>query len=66
MYQDIKGLVTVAVGNLIDRPEDAAALSWVHIDTGLAATRDEIVAGGTGSRRRRAWPAAWRRRRSPR
>ncbi|TCC43401.1 hemopexin repeat-containing protein [Kribbella sindirgiensis] len=44
MYQDVKGLVTVAVGNLIDRPEDAAALSWVHIATGLAATRDEIVA----------------------
>ena len=44
MYQDIKGLVTVAVGNLIDTPEDAAALPFEHKDTHVAATRDEIVA----------------------
>ncbi len=44
MYQDIKGLVTVAVGNLIDTPEAAAALPFVHKDSGVAATHDEIVA----------------------
>lgn len=44
MYQDIKGLVTVAVGNLIDRPEDAAALPFERRDTHVAATQEEIVA----------------------
>lgn len=44
MYQDVKGLVTVAVGNLIDTPEEAAALPFEHRDTHLPATRDEIVA----------------------
>ena len=44
MYQDIKGLVTVAVGNLIDTPDEAAALPFEHKDTHAAASRDEIVA----------------------
>lgn len=44
MYQDIKGLVTVAVGNLIDTPEDAAALPFEHKDTRAPATKEEVVA----------------------
>lgn len=43
MYQDIKGLVTVAVGNLIDTPADASALPFENRDTHVAATKDEIV-----------------------
>jgi hypothetical protein len=44
MYPDIKQLVTVAVGNLIDDPEAAAALPFVHKDDGAPATREEILA----------------------
>ncbi|MEU6408368.1 hemopexin repeat-containing protein [Microbispora sp. NPDC046933] len=44
LYQDVKGLVTTGVGNLVDSPEEAAALPFVHKDTGTPATREEIVA----------------------
>jgi hypothetical protein len=44
LYQDVKGLVTTGVGNLVDSPEEAAALPFVHKDTGTPATRAEIVA----------------------
>jgi len=43
MYQDIKGLVTVGIGNLIDKPGDAAALPFEHRDSRAPATTDEIV-----------------------
>lgn len=43
MYLDVKGLVTVAIGNLIDTPDSALALPFVHKDTGARATRDEIL-----------------------
>lgn len=43
-HQEIKGLVTVAVGNLIDTPADAAALPFEQKDTHVAATKDEVVA----------------------
>lgn len=44
MYLDILGLVTVGVGNLIDSPDQAAELPFIHARTGLPATRAEIVA----------------------
>ncbi|WP_236790950.1 hemopexin repeat-containing protein [Amycolatopsis sp. GM8] len=44
LYQDIKGLVTTGIGNLVDSPEEAAALPFVHKDTREPATREEIVA----------------------
>lgn len=44
LYQDVKGLVTIGVGNLVDTPEEAAALPFVHKDSRTPATRDEIVA----------------------
>ncbi len=42
MYLDIKGLVTTAIGNLIDSPEAASALPWLHAD-GSPASRQEIA-----------------------
>jgi hypothetical protein len=36
-------LVTTGVGNLVDAPELAAALPFRHKDTGVPATREEIV-----------------------
>ena len=47
MYLDIKGLVTVAVGNLIDPVDAALGLPFVHKSTKVAATRDEIRAEWT-------------------
>src|SRR3954454_7750714 len=44
MYLDIKGLVTVAVGNLIDPVDAALGLPFVHKTTKAAATRDEVRA----------------------
>lgn len=44
MYLDVLGLVTTGVGNLIDTPDQAAALPWVHERTGARATRDEVIA----------------------
>jgi hypothetical protein len=44
MYLDVLGLVTTGVGNLIDTPEQAAALPWLHERTGAPATRDEVIA----------------------
>lgn len=41
MYLDIKGLVTTAVGNLIDPVEMAAGLPFLHKD-GTPATHEEI------------------------
>jgi hypothetical protein len=44
MYLDIKGLVTVAIGNLIDPIQYAMPLPFVDRATGKAAQRDEIAA----------------------
>ena len=43
MYLDVRGLVTTAVGNLIDTEEDACRLSWTKAD-GKPATAAEIRA----------------------
>ena len=43
MYVDVRGLVTTAVGNLIDTEEDACRLSWTK-DDGTAATEAEVRA----------------------
>ncbi|HXG69973.1 MAG TPA: hypothetical protein VNJ04_05090 [Gemmatimonadaceae bacterium] len=43
MYTDVKGLVTTAIGNLIDPIQYALPLPWVHED-GTPATRAEIAA----------------------
>lgn len=43
MYLDVKGLVTTAIGNLIDPMLPALALPWLHKSDGLPATRAEIV-----------------------
>ncbi len=42
MYLDIRGLVTVGVGNLIDPVSQALELPFVHEGTGAAASRAEI------------------------
>lgn len=42
MYLDILGLVTTAIGNLIDTPDSAAALPWRRPD-GSLATRNEKI-----------------------
>jgi GH24 family phage-related lysozyme (muramidase) len=44
MYQDVKGLVTIGVGNLIDPLSAALGLPFVHKGTGTAATTAEIDA----------------------
>ena len=67
MYLDIRGLVTTAVGNLIDTEEDACRLSWTRVD-GTPATDAEIRAGvapGQGDARAGA-PRRERRRRRDR
>ena len=46
MYCDVKGLVTTAIGNLIDSPADALSCPWLRKD-GTRATKDEIVAEWT-------------------
>lgn len=43
MYQDVKGLVTCGIGNLIDPMPAALPLPWLRPD-GSRATRSEIVA----------------------
>lgn len=43
MYADVKGLITVAIGNLIDPIQMALQLPFVHAD-GKPASRDEIAA----------------------
>lgn len=43
MYQDVKGLVSTGIGNLIDPVQMAVVLPFVHED-GSPAGRDEIVA----------------------
>lgn len=43
MYLDVKGLVTTAIGNLIDPVAYAVTLPWKHPD-GRPATQDEIRA----------------------
>lgn len=43
-YLDVKGLVTVGIGCLIDPVSAAFALPWVLEDTGHAAPRDQILA----------------------
>jgi GH24 family phage-related lysozyme (muramidase) len=47
MYLDIKGLVTIGVGNLIDPLSAALGLPFVHRADGSAASRDEIAAEWT-------------------
>jgi GH24 family phage-related lysozyme (muramidase) len=47
MYLDIKGLVTVAVGNLIDPVDAALSLPFVHKTDNTPATKDEIRAEWT-------------------
>jgi GH24 family phage-related lysozyme (muramidase) len=47
MYQDVKGLVTIGVGNLIDPIEAALVLQFQHKGSGKAATRAEIEAEWT-------------------
>lgn len=43
MYVDVYGLVTVGVGNLIDKPAQAAVLPFRHEKTGALATPAEIT-----------------------
>ncbi len=43
MYLDVLGLVTTAIGNLIDTPDEALSLPWLRLD-GSPATRREIAA----------------------
>ena len=43
-YQDVRGLVTIAAGALIDPVEMALTLPLVHNSDGLPATREEIRA----------------------
>lgn len=43
MYQDIKGLVTVGLGCLIDPATSAAALPWVRNSDGKPASQKEIA-----------------------
>ncbi len=42
MYLDVKGLVTTAIGDLIDTPDEALSLPWLRSD-GSPATRREIA-----------------------
>ncbi len=42
MYLDVKGLVTTAIGNLIDTPDEALSLPWKNKD-GSPATRMQIA-----------------------
>lgn len=44
MYLDIKGLVTVAVGNLVDPISLVVNLPFIKMNTLLPATKDEIIA----------------------
>lgn len=44
MYLDVKGLVTCAIGNLIDPVTLALLLPWAHRGDGTPATRDQVVA----------------------
>ena len=44
MYQDVKGLVTVAIGNLVDPIQYAMPLPFVDRVTGAPAARDAIAA----------------------
>jgi hypothetical protein len=43
MYQDVKGLVSSGLGNLLDPVSLAIGLPWVRLD-GTTATREDIVA----------------------
>ena len=43
MYLDTRGYVTVGVGQLLASEDTAAELGFVHRDSGVAATRDEII-----------------------
>ena len=44
LYQDILGLVTIGIGNLVDSPDAVVGLPFVHADSGTPASREEIVA----------------------
>lgn len=43
LYLDIRALVTIGVGFLVDTVEEACALPFVHKDTGMLALRKEIA-----------------------
>lgn len=43
MYLDKKGLLTTAVGNLIDSPQQALKLPWKNVDGSLATKADVIA-----------------------
>ncbi len=44
LYQDVKGLVTIAIGNLVDPIQYAMPLPFVDRVTGAPAARDDIAA----------------------
>jgi hypothetical protein len=54
MYLDVRGLVTTAIGVLIDPVPHAMTLPWLRAD-GSRATRDEIVAEWKRIRARQDW-----------
>jgi hypothetical protein len=43
MYVDVKQLVTTGVGVLIEPISQALRINWIHRDTKLPASRDEII-----------------------
>ena len=53
LYQDCRGLVTIACGALVDPVEMALTLPLVHNSDGLPATREEIRGAGSVRCRRR-------------
>ncbi len=53
LYGDVKGLVTIAIGCLVDPVEMALDLPLLHEETGLPATRPEIFAAWSQVKARR-------------
>jgi GH24 family phage-related lysozyme (muramidase) len=43
MYLDVLGLVTTGYGNKVDSWSEVSCLQWVHLRTGVEATRAEVV-----------------------
>lgn len=54
MYLDVKGLVTIGIGNLIDPLTLAQSLPFVHEGTQTKATHAEIAIGWNAVKRRQA------------
>lgn len=44
LYNDVRGLTTIAYGNLVNTPSEAAALALVHQDGTFATTAEKIAA----------------------